>query len=106
VITWTIALETRRPLTIARTLGATPGQVTAGLSLGQILPALAATLAGIPAGIGLYRINAVGTMALPPASWILASAAGMVLAVATLAAVPARIAARSPAAQVLSSETT
>ena len=59
VITWTTALETRRPLAIARTLGATLGQVTAGISLAQLLPALPAASTGIPAGIGLYAINSI-----------------------------------------------
>lgn len=106
VIAWTTALETRHTQAIARTLGATPGQVTAGLSLGQVLPALPATLAGIPAGLGLYDINSAGPMTTPPAWLILTTAAAIVLAVAALTAFPSRIAARRPPAQVLSSETT
>ena len=105
VITWTTALETRRPLAIARTLGATPGQVTAGISLAQLLPALPAAITGIPAGIGLYAINSIGTMSTPPAWRLLAAAAGIVLAIAAFTAIPARIAARTPVAEVLSSET-
>lgn len=106
VITWTTALETRRPLAIARTLGATPQQVAAGISLAQLLPALPGALAGIPMGTGLYAINAVGgRMTTPPAWWLLTAAAGIVLAVAALTAIPARMAARKPVAQVLSAET-
>lgn len=104
VIAWTTALETRRAQAIARTLGATPGQVTFGLALGQVLPALPATLAGIPLGLGMYAINAVGPVTLPPAWVILTAAAGIVLAVAALTAIPAQIAARRPVATVLSSE--
>jgi putative ABC transport system permease protein len=106
VIAWTTALETRRAQAIARTFGATPGQVTTGLSLGQILSALPATLAGIPAGLGLYYINSAGPMTMPSTWLIFSIAAGIVLAVAALTAVPVLIAARRPAAQVLSSETT
>ncbi|MGD0554308.1 MAG: FtsX-like permease family protein [Streptosporangiaceae bacterium] len=105
VIGWTTALETRRTQAIARTLGATPGQVTAGLALGQVLPALPATLVGIPMGLGLYSINAVGPMALPSGWLILTVAAGIVLAIGAFTAFPAQIAARKPAAQALSSET-
>jgi putative ABC transport system permease protein len=104
VITWTTALETRRPLAIARTLGATPGQVTAGISLAQLLPALPAAITGIPAGIGLYAINSIGTMSAPPAWRLVTAAAGIVLAIAAITAIPARIAARPPVAEVLSSE--
>jgi putative ABC transport system permease protein len=105
VITWTTGLEARRPLAIARTLGATPGQVTAGLSLAQLLPALPATLTGIPLGIGLYSVLSVGTMTDPPGWWLLAIALGTPLAVAAFAAAPARTAARRPIAHTLSSET-
>jgi putative ABC transport system permease protein len=104
VITWTTALETKRPLAIARTLGATPEQVAVGISFAQLLPALPGALAGIPMGIGLYSINAAGGMTTPPAWWLLTAAAGIVLAVAALTAIPARIAARKPVAHVLSSE--
>ena len=86
------------------TLGATPGQVTAGISLAQLLPALPAAITGIPAGIGLYAINSIGTMSTPPAWWLLAATAGIILAIAAFTAIPARIAARTPVAEVLSSE--
>ena len=56
-------------------------------------------------GIGLYAINAVGGMTTPPAWWLLTAAAGIVLAVAALTAIPARMAVRKPIAQVLSAET-
>jgi putative ABC transport system permease protein len=104
VITWTTALEARRSLAIARTLGATPGQVTAGLSLAQLLPALPGAITGIPVGIGLYWAFSVGTMAKPSTWCMLAAVLGTLLAVAALTAVPARIAARRPVAPVLSSE--
>lgn len=102
VFTWTTALESRRQLAIARTLGATPGQVTAGLSLGQVLPAVPA-LIGIPAGIGLYALNSHGGMTMPPTWWTASSAAGIVLAIGALTAIPARIMTRRPPARVLSS---
>jgi len=45
--TWTTAQEARPTMAIARTLGATPGQITAGLSTAQLLPTLPGALAGI-----------------------------------------------------------
>lgn len=103
VITWTAALETRRPLAIARTVGATPRQVMVGICLGQILPVLPAALLGIPVGIALYDFNAVGTMTMPSLWVLLVGSAGMVVAVAALTAFAVRAAARRPPAQSLAS---
>ncbi|GHJ35141.1 FtsX-like permease family protein [Streptomyces sp. TS71-3] len=104
VITWTTASEARYSLAIARTLGATPGQVTTGLSLAQLLPALPGAFAGIPLGLGLLWLFTPGEMTVPSASWLCAGALGAVLAVAVLTAVPARTAARLPVARILNSE--
>jgi putative ABC transport system permease protein len=104
VITWTTALETRRPLAIARTLGLTPDQAAFGIGLAQILPALPGVMVGIPVGIGLYAINDLRDVRMPSAGWILIAVVAIVLAVAVLTAITARIAARNPVAGVLSSE--
>jgi putative ABC transport system permease protein len=53
---WNAALDARRALAVARTLGATPGQATAGLIAAQLLPALPAATTGVPAGMGLYAL--------------------------------------------------
>jgi hypothetical protein len=50
--------DARRSSAVARSLGATPGQVSAGLSGAQVLPALAGALLGIPGGIGLVGLVA------------------------------------------------
>ena len=55
VIAWTTALETRHSAALARALGATPRQITAGLCVAQLLPALVGALLGIPGGIAIYR---------------------------------------------------
>src|ERR1700683_908715 len=52
-IAWTTALEARYPSALARALGATPEQVTAGLSVAFLPPALLGALLGIPGGIGI-----------------------------------------------------
>lgn len=106
-IAWTTALDARHPTALARALGATPVQITAGLSLAQMLPALAGSLLGIAGGFGLYYApkNGAGPTTIVPVPWLAALVAGTLLVVAVLTAVPARISARRPAAEVLKSET-
>ncbi len=53
-IAWTTALEARHPAALARALGATPEQITTGLSVAFLPPALLGALLGIPGGIGIY----------------------------------------------------
>jgi putative ABC transport system permease protein len=102
-ITWATALDARHSSALARALGATPQQVSAGLSAAQVLPALVGAVLGIPGGIALYA--AVGNSNTVPPLWqLLAVVAGTVLFVAALTAVPARIGARRPVADVLRSE--
>ncbi|MEV0399006.1 FtsX-like permease family protein [Actinoallomurus sp. NPDC050550] len=105
-ITWTTAQEARPTMAIARTLGATPGQITAGLSTAQLLPTLPGALVGIPIGIILCLPFSNGNVAWPP-TWLLLTAALAALpATAALTAVPARLAARRSVAQTLSAEAT
>ncbi|WP_030915672.1 FtsX-like permease family protein [Streptosporangium amethystogenes] len=104
-LTWTTAMEARANMAIARTLGATPGQITAGLSTAQLLPALAGAVIGVPLGIGLLSLFAARNAAEPPSSWLLGAALATLLATAALTALPARLAARRSVAQTLSAET-
>jgi len=101
-ITWTTALEARPTMAIARTLGATPGQVTAGLSAAQLLPTLPGAIAGIPLGILLCLAFSTGQVTMPPAWWLLTAALAPLLATAALTALPARLAARRSVARTLS----
>ncbi|MGY0062104.1 ABC transporter permease [Streptomyces sp. LZ34] len=104
--TWTTALEARHTMAVARTLGATPGQITAGLSAAQLLPTVPGALVGIPLGIAFcWPFSKAGTI-YPPAWWLFGAAFTAVLATAALTALPARIAARRSVAQTLSAETT
>ncbi|GAA4574070.1 FtsX-like permease family protein [Planotetraspora kaengkrachanensis] len=98
-LTWSTAMEARANMAIARTLGATPGQISAGLSIAQLLPALPGAVAGVPLGILLS-----GQVTTLPVSWIAAAALVILLATTALTAVPARFAARRPVAQTLSAE--
>ncbi|RBQ16741.1 ABC transporter permease [Spongiactinospora rosea] len=106
VFTWTTAMEAQANMAIARTLGATPGQITTGLSAAQLLPSLPGALIGVPLGIGLHALFAARNATQPPASWLLGAALAILLATAALTALPARLAARRPVAQALSAETT
>jgi putative ABC transport system permease protein len=108
VIAWTTALETRHPAAIARALGATPQQITTGLSVAQLLPAFIGALLGILGGIGIYDAakTGPGTATLPPALWLAAMVVLTLLAIAVLTAVPTRIGARRPVTQVLQAEST
>ena len=106
VTAWTTMLDTRHPAALARALGATPSDVAAGLTAAQLLPALPGALFGIPLGIGLFAAADHGGLLTVPPAWWLAVAVLATLAVVTgLAAVPARIGARRPAAEILQSET-
>jgi putative ABC transport system permease protein len=106
VITWATALDGRRTSALARALGATPGQVTAGVVIAQLLPALFGALLGIPGGIGLVAaVGRAGTMHMPPAWWLIAVIAGTLAGVAALTAIPALASARHSPASILSGET-
>jgi ABC-type lipoprotein release transport system permease subunit len=87
LITWATVLDTRHPSALTRALGATPGQVAAGLTAAQALPALAGSLLGIPGGIELFAaVSKTGAVTAPPAWWLIAAVAGTLAAVAALTA--------------------
>ncbi|MFG1685073.1 FtsX-like permease family protein [Nonomuraea sp. NPDC049269] len=103
-LTWTLAVEARVNMAITRALGATPGQVSAGLAVAQLLPALPGAVVGAPMGIVLYWAFSVGELVLPSIGWVLAAALATLLATVALASVPARFAARRPVAHTLSAD--
>ncbi|NUP04042.1 MAG: ABC transporter permease [Nonomuraea sp.] len=102
--TWTNAMEARTNTAIARALGATPGQVTAGLSAAQLLPGLPGAVLGIPLGQGVLSLFAARNAAEAPSAWLLGGALAVLLATAALTALPAHLAARRPVAPTLSGE--
>ncbi|MGW4403552.1 FtsX-like permease family protein [Nonomuraea sp. NPDC004702] len=104
-LTWTTAMEARATMAVARTLGATPGQVAAGLSSAQLLPSLPGAVVGVPLGLGLLSLFAAGNSAQAPFSWLAAAVPATLLVTAAFVALPARLAARRPVAQELSAET-
>jgi ABC-type antimicrobial peptide transport system permease subunit len=104
-IGWATAADGRFSSALERALGATAGQVTAGLSTAALLPALPGAIIGIPLGIAVYHRLASGTpLAVPPA-WQLAGVfLATLLAVTVLTAIPSRLGARRSPAQVLQTE--
>jgi putative ABC transport system permease protein len=98
--TWTTVIDARRSTALARALGATPRQISAGLTTAQLLPALVAAVLGIPVGLLVYRVSGGGG-ASPPIVWLLAVIPGTLVVVAVLTAIPARIAGNRPVAETL-----
>lgn len=104
-IAWATAADGRLSSALERALGATTGQVTAGLSFAALLPALPGAVIGIPLGIGLYHLFASGThLSVPPASQLLGVLLVTLLAVAVLTAIPSRFGPRRSPAQILQTE--
>ena len=104
-ITWATALDARHSSALARALGATPRQVSAGLSTAQLLPALVGAILGIPGGIELIgAADPDRTTTLAPLWQLLVVVPATVLVVAGLTAIPARLGARRPVAGILAAE--
>jgi ABC-type lipoprotein release transport system permease subunit len=102
---WATVLDFRRSAALARALGASPGQVSAGVAWAQLLPAVPGTLLGIPLGIGLFRFaNNSPLLTIPPAWWLAAAVLGTLVVVALLASIPAHAGTRRPPAEVLQAE--
>jgi putative ABC transport system permease protein len=105
VITWATAVDSRRQLAVARALGASPLQVSAGLSTALLLPALPGAIAGIPFGLLLVKAVSHGsTTTVPPTAWLVGGVIGSLAVMAALSAIPARVWARRPTAEILQSE--
>jgi putative ABC transport system permease protein len=105
VITWATWLDSRKPLAVARSLGASPRQVAAGLSAALLLPAIPGAVVGIPLGLLLVKAASHGgSLTVPPAPWLVAAVVGTLVVITALSAVPARIGARHPVAEVLQAE--
>lgn len=108
LVAWATSLDAARSTALARALGATPWQVTAGLSAAQLLPAAAAAVLGVPLGVLMYDAARVaGGASAPPAvpyGWLPAVVLGALVAVALLTAIPVRAAARRPVARTLAAD--
>lgn len=106
VLTWATVLDNRHASALTRALGATPNQVSAGMSAAQVLPALVGAVLGIPGGLALNAAITPESVT-PPAAWtLIATVVLTVLVMAGLTTVPARLGARQPAAEILQTEAT
>jgi putative ABC transport system permease protein len=103
---WATVLDARHATALVRALGASPGQVRAGLAAAQVLSALPGAIAGVPLGIVLFKAVSGGPAASPPAPWLAVTVLATLLAVAGLTAIPARIGTRRPAGVILQAEAT
>ena len=106
VVTWATALDATHSSALARALGATPQQVSAGLSAAQVLPALVGAVLAIPGGLALFSALGGGDDGVtgPPLWQLLAVVPVTVLVVAGLTSIPARLGARRSVAEILASE--
>ena len=103
-VTWATAQDSRRTSAVTRALGATPAQLSGGLSVAQVLPALAGAILGLPGGIGLYASVSNAPATTPPLWWLITLILGTVVLTAGLTSVPARLASRRPVGEILQSE--
>jgi putative ABC transport system permease protein len=105
LIAWSTSLDALRFTGLTRALGATPRQVTAGLSAAQLLPAAGAALLGVPLGLLIYDVartaGGASGAASTPYGELPAIIPGTLLAVALLTALPIRVVCRRPVAEVL-----
>jgi putative ABC transport system permease protein len=104
-VTWATVQDARHASAVERALGASPDQVGLALVAAQLIPALPGALLGIPVGVGLYVLTGRHSSTLPSAPSIVAVLLLTLIVVTLLTAVPARIGARRPVAQVLQAET-
>ena len=102
--TWATVLDARRSAALMRALGARVRQVSSGLVVAQLLSALPGAILGVPLGLVLFKV-AVHGGSLPPASWLAAAVVVVLVAMAALTTIPARIGTRQPVAEILQSET-
>jgi putative ABC transport system permease protein len=104
LLTYATVLDARRSSALSRALGATAVQVSLGLAVAQMLPALAGAILGTPLGILLYgAVKHGSTMTYPPAWWLACVVILTPLAVGALTVIPSRVAARAAVAPALQS---
>lgn len=101
-VAWATAQDSRYTLAVARSLGASQEQVSAGLAAAQLIPGLSGAIVGIPVGTGLAAAaSQAHGLAIPSAGLLIAIVPGTLIVLAVLTAVPARIAARRSVAELL-----
>jgi ABC-type lipoprotein release transport system permease subunit len=104
LVTWATVQDARHTSAVDRALGASPGQVGWALVVAQLLPAAPGAVLGIPVGLGLYDAVGRHSSTVPSAVALLGVLVATLVVVAMLTAIPARIGARRPIAEILKSE--
>jgi putative ABC transport system permease protein len=106
LITWATVVDARHASALARALGATPQQVSAGLSAAQFLAVLPGSLLGIPLGIGLIEAvtGASDAYKIAPLWWYVPVILETWLVMGTLTAIPALLGSRRSTGQILRAE--
>ncbi|HET7296764.1 MAG TPA: ABC transporter permease [Gemmatimonadales bacterium] len=103
--TWVTVIDAQRSTALSRALGATPRQVSAGMTASQLLPALIGACLGIPVGLALYDAGGGDlSRGAPPILWLVAVIPATLIVVAALTAIPARLGATRSPAEILRSD--
>jgi ABC-type lipoprotein release transport system permease subunit len=100
-VTRASAVDARRTLAVARTLGVSPTEAAAGLAIAQLLPATAGLLLGGVSGSVIFHALSSSNPATPSTAQLTGLALLTLALTATLTAVPARLEARRPIAEIL-----
>jgi putative ABC transport system permease protein len=103
-LTWATVVDSTPSAALARALGATPGQVAAGIAAAQVLPATGGAILGVPLGLGLFVAVSGDARTLPSAASLVATLAGTVAALVALTIIPTRTVHRRSVARLLGSE--
>jgi ABC-type lipoprotein release transport system permease subunit len=100
-VTRASAVDARRTLAVARTLGVSPTEAAAGLAIAQLLPATAGLLLGGVSGSVIFHALSSSNPATPSTAQLTGLALLTLALTATLTAMPARLEARRPIAEIL-----
>ncbi len=100
-VTRASAVDARRMLAVARTLGVSPNQAAVGLGLAQLVPAVAGLLLGGVAGAALFHALSSSQQTAPATAQLTGLALLTLVLTVALTALPARLEARRPLAETL-----
>ena len=106
LITWATIVDARHASALARALGATPQQVSAGMSAAQFVAVFPGSVLGIPLGIALIEAvtGASDAYKVAPLWWYLPVILGTWLVMSTITAIPALFGSRRSVTQILQGE--
>lgn len=100
-VTRASAVDARRMLAVTRALGISPTQAAAGLGIAQLLPAVAGLVLGGAAGSVIFHALSSSNPATPSTAQLAGLALLTFALSVALTAVPARLEARRPIAEIL-----